>query len=47
MLIVLAIQSGFSVVQLDPYWQRIAFGALVLFAVFINTDRVGKSIVIK
>ena len=46
-LIVLAIQSGFSVVQLDPYWQRIAFGALVLFAVFINTDRVGKSIVIK
>ena len=25
-LIVLAIQSGFNVVQLDPYWQRIAFG---------------------
>jgi ribose transport system permease protein len=46
-LIVLAIQSGFSVVQLDPYWQRIAFGALVLFAVFINTDRLGKSVVIK
>jgi ribose transport system permease protein len=46
-LIVLAIQSGFSVVQLDPYWQRIAFGTLVLFAVFINTDRIGKSVVIK
>jgi len=46
-LIVLAIQSGFSVVQVDPYWQRIAFGTLVLFAVFINTDRIGKSLVIK
>jgi ribose transport system permease protein len=46
-LIVLAIQSGFSVVQVNPYWQRIAFGALVLFAVFINTDRMGKSVVIK
>jgi ribose/xylose/arabinose/galactoside ABC-type transport system permease subunit len=46
-LIVLAIQSGFSVVQLDPYWQRIAFGTLVLFAVFINTDRIGKTVVIK
>jgi len=46
-LIVLAIQSGFNVVQLDPYWQRIAFGALVLFAVFINTDRIGKNVIIK
>ncbi len=46
-LIVLAIQSGFNVVQLDPYWQRIAFGVLVLFAVFINTDRIGKNIIIK
>jgi len=46
-LIVLAIQSGFNVVQLDPYWQRIAFGTLVLFAVFINTDRIGKNIIIK
>jgi ribose/xylose/arabinose/galactoside ABC-type transport system permease subunit len=46
-LIVLAIQNGFSVVQLDPYWQRIAFGALILFAVFINTDRIGKNLIIK
>jgi len=46
-LIVLAIQRGLSVVQVDPYWQRIACGTLVLFAVFINTDRIGKSVVIK
>jgi len=45
--LITVIQNGMNVVAVDGLWQQIVFGALVLCAIYLNSDRTRKSLVVK
>ncbi|MGD1816103.1 MAG: ABC transporter permease [Pleomorphochaeta sp.] len=46
-LLVIIIQNGLNVIAVDAFWQQIVFGAIVIFAVYLNTDKSSRSIIVK
>jgi len=46
-LLVIIIQNGLNTVALDPYWQQIVFGAFVILAVFLNSEKGGRTLIVK
>ena len=46
-MLVIIIQNGLNTVALDVYWQQIVFGAFVILAVFLNSEKGGRTLVIK
>lgn len=46
-VLVLVIQNGLNVVAVDAFWQQIVFGALIIFAVYLNADKGGRGVIIK
>ena len=46
-MLITIIQNGMNVIAVDGYWQQIVFGALVLIAIFMNTDRRARNLVLK
>ncbi len=46
-LVVLVIQNGLNAIGVDPFWQQIVFGALTILAVYLNSERGGRSLVVK
>lgn len=45
--LVIVIQNGLNVIAVDAFWQQIVFGALVIFAVYLNTDKSDRRLIIK
>ena len=46
-LLVVIIQNGLNTGAVDPYWQQIVFGAFTIFAVYLNSEKVGRNLVVK
>ncbi|MEA5013763.1 MAG: ABC transporter permease [Candidatus Limiplasma sp.] len=46
-LLITIIQNGMNVVGVDGLWQQVVFGALVLFAIYINSDKNRKDLIAK
>jgi ribose/xylose/arabinose/galactoside ABC-type transport system permease subunit len=46
-LLVIIIQNGLNTVALDVYWQQIVFGAFTILAVFLNSEKGGRNLIIK
>jgi ribose transport system permease protein len=46
-LLVVIIQNGMNTVALDPYWQQIVFGAFTILAVFLNSERGARILIVK
>jgi ribose/xylose/arabinose/galactoside ABC-type transport system permease subunit len=46
-MLITVIQNGMNVIAVDAYWQQIVFGALVLIAIFMNSDRRTRHLVVK
>jgi ribose transport system permease protein len=46
-ILVLTIQNGLNAVAVDAFWQQIVFGALAIFAVYLNSEKGGRSLVVK
>jgi ribose/xylose/arabinose/galactoside ABC-type transport system permease subunit len=46
-LLVIIIQSGLNTVARDPYWQQIVFGAFTILAVFLNSEKGGRTFIVK
>jgi ribose/xylose/arabinose/galactoside ABC-type transport system permease subunit len=46
-MLVIIIQNGLNTVALDVYWQQIVFGAFVIFAVFLNSEKGGRTLIVK
>lgn len=45
--LVTVIQNGLTIAAVDAFWQKIIFGILVLFAVYMTADRSGRDIIVK
>jgi ribose/xylose/arabinose/galactoside ABC-type transport system permease subunit len=45
--LVTVIQNGMNVIGVDAFWQQIVFGIIVIFAVYMTTDRRGRNLVMK
>ena len=41
------IKNGMNIVGVDVFWQKVVFGAIILIAIAINTDRSSRSFVVK
>ncbi|MCP4402099.1 MAG: ABC transporter permease [bacterium] len=46
-VLVLVIQNGLNVIAVDAFWQQIVFGSLIVVAVYLNTDKGGRGLIIK
>lgn len=46
-LLITIIQNGMNVIGVDALWQNIVFGALLLIAIFMNSDKDHKGLVVK
>ena len=46
-MLVIIIQNGLNTVALDVYWQQIVFGAFVILAVFLNSEKGGRTLIVK
>lgn len=46
-LLITIIQNGMNVIGVDGLWQQIIFGALMLAAIFMNSDKDHKGLVVK
>lgn len=46
-LLITMIQNGMNVIGIDALWQNIIFGALLLLAIFMNSDKNHKGLVVK
>ncbi|HTO21193.1 MAG TPA: ABC transporter permease [Spirochaetia bacterium] len=46
-LLVVIIQNGLNTVAVDPYWQQIVFGAFTIVAVYLNSERGGRNLIVK
>ena len=46
-MLITIIQNGMNVIAVDGYWQQIVFGALVLIAIFMNSGRGARNLVVK
>lgn len=45
--LITVIQNGMNVVAVDGFWQQIVFGMLVLVAIYMNSDRNRRDLVVK
>lgn len=45
--LITVIQNGMNVVAVDGFWQQIVFGMLVLAAIYMNSDRNRRDLVVK
>lgn len=45
--IVAIIKNGMNIASINVYWQKIVYGAVVLIAIAINTDRSSRSFIVK
>lgn len=45
--LIIVIQNGMQVIAVDNFWQQIIFGLLVLSAIYVNTDKSRKYLVVK
>ncbi|MDR0886609.1 MAG: ABC transporter permease [Clostridiales Family XIII bacterium] len=46
-LLVILIQNGMNVIGVGVFWQKITFGAIILIAIFVTTDRKQRDLVVK
>jgi ribose transport system permease protein len=46
-LLVIIIQNGLNTGAVDPYWQQIVFGAFTILAVYLNSERAGRNLIVK
>jgi ribose transport system permease protein len=46
-LLVVIIQNGLNTVAVDPYWQQIVFGAFTIFAVYLNSEKGRRNLIVK
>ncbi|MCP4362034.1 MAG: ABC transporter permease [Chloroflexi bacterium] len=46
-VLVLVIQNGLNVIAVDAFWQQIVFGVLTIVAVYLNTEKGGRGLIIK
>jgi ribose transport system permease protein len=46
-LLVVIIQNGLNTVAVDPYWQQIVFGAFTIVAVYLNSEKGGRNLIVK
>lgn len=46
-LLINIIQNGMNVIAVDGFWQQIVFGVIVILAIFMNSDRKTKNLIIK
>lgn len=45
--IVAIIKNGMNIASINVYWQKVVYGAVVLIAIAINTDRSSRSFIVK
>ncbi len=45
--LITVIQNGMNVIAVDGFWQKIVFGLLVIIAIFMNTDKSRRNLVVK
>jgi ribose/xylose/arabinose/galactoside ABC-type transport system permease subunit len=45
--LITVIQNGMNVIAVDGFWQQIVFGLLVLAAIYMNSDRRRRDLVVK
>lgn len=45
--LVIIIQNGLNVIAVDAFWQQIVFGTVVIFSVYLNSDKTGRSLIVK
>ena len=41
------IENGLNVIAVDAFWQQIVFGAIVIFAVYLNSDKNIRGLIVK
>jgi ribose/xylose/arabinose/galactoside ABC-type transport system permease subunit len=46
-LLVVIIQNGLNTAAVDPYWQQIVFGAFTILAVYLNSEKGGRNLIVK
>jgi ribose/xylose/arabinose/galactoside ABC-type transport system permease subunit len=46
-LLITSIQNGMNVIAVDGFWQKIVFGLIVVVAIYINSDRNNRRLVVK
>jgi ribose/xylose/arabinose/galactoside ABC-type transport system permease subunit len=44
---VLAIQNGLNIIAVDAFWQQIVFGSLMIFALYLNSEKGGRYLIVK
>jgi ribose/xylose/arabinose/galactoside ABC-type transport system permease subunit len=40
-ILVMTIQNGLNIIAVDAFWQQIVFGALMIFALYLNSEKGG------
>lgn len=45
--LVMIIQNGLNVIAVDAFWQQIVFGVIVIFSVYLNSDKNLRSLIVK
>ena len=45
--LVMIIENGLNVIAVDAFWQQIVFGAIVIFAVYLNYDKNIRGLIVK
>ena len=45
--LVMIIENGLNVIAVDAFWQQIVFGAIVIFAVYLNSDKNIRGLIVK
>ena len=45
--LVMMIENGLNVIAVDAFWQQIVFGAIVIFAVYLNSDKNIRGLIVK
>ena len=45
--LIMSIQNGMNVIAVDGFWQKIVFGLIVVFAIYLNSDRKNLRLVVK
>ena len=45
--LVMIIENGLNVIAVDAFWQQIVFGTIVIFAVYLNSDKNIRGLIVK
>ena len=46
-MMVTVIENGMTIIGVDAFWSQIIFGALILLAMFLTSDRSRKNLIVK